>query len=306
MASQVEIQAMRHAIALSAHGLGTTSPNPPVGCVVVDGQGRILGEGYHHRKGEAHAEGNALCAAGGAAIGATAIVTLEPCNHVGRAPACRQLLIDAGIVRVVVALVDPTSRGEGGVAALRNAGVEVEVGVLADEAELVLGPWLSALRTGRPTITWSYIADVSGPASALDRMPGVMELRKGVDAVLHADGRLEEGVLGGHGAGMINIPSRIHGDGDTALRSLYAGGVRSLLIDGGAGLTEPLLSEGLIDYVVAYLPHMSPSSSTGLGHEIVLAGFRITQISRAADHVCVHARREAAAPVIHRGSFAGE
>ncbi|WP_345409925.1 bifunctional diaminohydroxyphosphoribosylaminopyrimidine deaminase/5-amino-6-(5-phosphoribosylamino)uracil reductase RibD [Nonomuraea salmonea] len=113
---------MRRAIALSALGLGTTSPNPSVGCVILDEDGRVVGEGFHRRKGEAHAEGNALAAAGPEARGGTAVVTLEPCNHVGRAPACRALLIEAGIARVVVAVIDPTSRGEGGVAALRQAG----------------------------------------------------------------------------------------------------------------------------------------------------------------------------------------
>lgn len=117
---------MRRAIALSAAGLGTTSPNPPVGCVLLDADGQIAGEGYHERKGEAHAEAQALAAAGQRARAATAVVTLEPCNHRGRTPACRQALIDAGVRRVVIAVTDPTSRGEGGTAALRAAGVDVE------------------------------------------------------------------------------------------------------------------------------------------------------------------------------------
>src|SRR5436190_11680425 len=153
MASAAEVAAMRRAIALSAAGLGTTSPNPPVGCVLLDAQGRIVGEGYHERKGEAHAEAQALAAAGPLATGATAVVTLEPCNHQGRTPACRQALIDAGVRRAVIAVTDPTSRGEGGAAALWAAGVDVEVGVLADEASVVLGPWLAALIAQRPLVT---------------------------------------------------------------------------------------------------------------------------------------------------------
>src|SRR5262245_5573996 len=125
---------MRLAIALSARGLGTTSPNPPVGCVILDPNGDIAGTGFHERKGAPHAEAPALAAAGPRAKGGTAVVTLEPCNHIGRTPACRQALLDAHIARVVIALIDPTSRGQGGAAVLRTSGVDVEVGVLADEA----------------------------------------------------------------------------------------------------------------------------------------------------------------------------
>lgn len=99
-----EFAAMRQAITLSALGLGTTSPNPPVGCVVLDSSGNVAGFGWHERKGEGHAETRALADAGTAAKGGTAVVTLEPCNHVGRTPACRQALIDAGIARVLIAL----------------------------------------------------------------------------------------------------------------------------------------------------------------------------------------------------------
>ena len=133
MASAAEVAAMRRAIALSAAGLGTTSPNPPVGCVLLNPQDRIIGEGYHERKGEAHAEAQALAAAGPLAAGATAVVTLEPCNHQGRTPPCRQSLIDAGIWRAVIAIIDPTSRGEGGVVELRRAGVDVETGASSGE-----------------------------------------------------------------------------------------------------------------------------------------------------------------------------
>jgi diaminohydroxyphosphoribosylaminopyrimidine deaminase/5-amino-6-(5-phosphoribosylamino)uracil reductase len=153
-----EADAMRRAIALSALGLGSTSPNPPVGCVILDRAGRPVGEGFHRRKGEAHAEVNALDSAGDRARGGTAVVTLEPCNHHGRTPPCHRALLDAGIARVLVAVIDPTSRGQGGVTRLRDAGVDVEVGVLADEALLVLGPWMGALRSGRPHVLWAFEA----------------------------------------------------------------------------------------------------------------------------------------------------
>ncbi|MGH4022287.1 MAG: bifunctional diaminohydroxyphosphoribosylaminopyrimidine deaminase/5-amino-6-(5-phosphoribosylamino)uracil reductase RibD [Pseudonocardiaceae bacterium] len=98
---------MRRAIVLSAFGLGTTSSNPPVGCVILDSKEQIVGEGYHERKGEPHAETQALAAAGERARGGTAVVTLEPCNHHGRTPPCRQALIDSGISRAVISIIDP-------------------------------------------------------------------------------------------------------------------------------------------------------------------------------------------------------
>src|SRR5207249_3476134 len=162
-----------------------------------DAAGEFAGEGHHVRKGEAHAEVKALAAAGERARGGTAVVTLEPCNHVGRTPACRQALLDAGIRRVVIALIDPTSRGDGGAAVLRAAGVDVEVGILAEEARLVLGPWLDTLRTRLPVVTWAYALTSAGPAPVDG--PALAELRDQVDAVLHADRHVEEGVRGSHG-----------------------------------------------------------------------------------------------------------
>ncbi|GAT68851.1 riboflavin biosynthesis protein RibD [Planomonospora sphaerica] len=294
MASAEELRAMRRAIALSAHGLGTTSPNPPVGCVILNANGEPIAEGYHVRKGEAHAEGNALRAAGSAARGGTAVVTLEPCNHVGRAPACRQLLIDAGIARVVMAVIDPTSRGEGGVAALRAAGLSVETDVLADEALLVLGPWRSALETSRPTVTWSYALGSDGITGALDRVPSAAGLRSSVDAVLHDDGRIEEGAPGSHGPGMVTVPS---GPLDLnhvgTLSELYAGGVRSLLVDGSPQLAPLLLAGDFIGEIIAYLHDPGPSSALpGTGDELLLpAGFRILEVNRSSGYVQVRGQR---------------
>src|ERR1041384_6563397 len=124
-----EAAAMRQAIALSTLGIGSTSPNPPVGCVILDATGQLASAGYHQRKGESHAEVHALAAAGERARGGTAVVTLEPCNHHGRTPPCHQALIDAGIARVLIAVMDPTSRGAGGAARLRDAGVHVQTDV---------------------------------------------------------------------------------------------------------------------------------------------------------------------------------
>src|SRR5579871_413875 len=105
---------MRRALALAARAYGRTAPNPMVGCVLVDRRGRIVGEGFHRRAGEAHAEVEALRAAGARARGATAYVTLEPCNHVGRTGPCTRALVEAGVARVVAAMADPNPRVDGG------------------------------------------------------------------------------------------------------------------------------------------------------------------------------------------------
>jgi diaminohydroxyphosphoribosylaminopyrimidine deaminase / 5-amino-6-(5-phosphoribosylamino)uracil reductase len=159
MASDREILVMRRAIELARRGLGTASPNPVVGCVVLDGDQRTVGEGWHERPGEPHAEVNALRAAGARARGGTAVVTLEPCNHYGRTPPCRLALIEAGIARVVYAVTDPNPTAEGGAQALRNAGVDVEGGVLEDEAARVNEAWLTTMREHRPFVTWTRRAE---------------------------------------------------------------------------------------------------------------------------------------------------
>lgn len=113
--------AMRRAIALAARGLGSTSPNPVVGCVITDAAGTVVGEGWHQRAGGPHAEVHALRAAGPAARGGTAYVTLEPCNHTGRTGPCAQALLEAGVTRVVYAVPDPDPQASGGAATLRAA-----------------------------------------------------------------------------------------------------------------------------------------------------------------------------------------
>jgi diaminohydroxyphosphoribosylaminopyrimidine deaminase / 5-amino-6-(5-phosphoribosylamino)uracil reductase len=252
MATWREVDAMRRAIALSAFGLGTTSPNPPVGCVILDADGRVVGQGYHERKGEAHAEAHALASAGGHAAGGTAVVTLEPCNHQGRTPPCRQALIDSEVTRVVIAVIDPTSRAEGGAAALRAAGIDVEVGVLADEARLVLGPWLAALETHRPYMRWAHVLGGGEPIEAFDVG---RRLRKSSDVVLFEDGRVEEGVPDGHGKQIFQInPKPLSAGAAAFLTSLHDGGVRSVFLAGGPALAEPFLRDGLVDQIDTVLP----------------------------------------------------
>ncbi|MGH3796679.1 MAG: bifunctional diaminohydroxyphosphoribosylaminopyrimidine deaminase/5-amino-6-(5-phosphoribosylamino)uracil reductase RibD [Pseudonocardiaceae bacterium] len=296
MVTEVEFDAMRRAIALSAFGLGSTAPNPPVGCVILDAQGNIAGQGYHQRKGEPHAEAHALAAAGGRADGGIAVVTLEPCNHQGRTPACHQALIDANIARVVIALVDPTSRGDGGVAKLRSAGVVVDVGVLAEEARLVLGPWLNSLGTGRAHVTWVYTVTGDGPAPALDSTSQILAadvqlLRIQNDAVLYADDHVEEGAPNSHGQGMLDLTRTPPRAGPPAvLAALHAGGVRSILINGDRRCGERFVQAGLVDQIVAYLAVEGSSTRPRSGGydvswSLLPPGFAIADIARLDTHV---------------------
>jgi diaminohydroxyphosphoribosylaminopyrimidine deaminase / 5-amino-6-(5-phosphoribosylamino)uracil reductase len=296
MATEVESAVMRRAIALSAAGLGRTSPNPPVGCVLLGSGGGIVGEGYHERKGEAHAEAQALAAAGPLAAGATAVVTLEPCNHHGRTPPCRQALVEAGVRRVVVAVIDPTSRGAGGVAELRRAGVEVETGVLEAEALIVLGGWLAALETRRPFITWPYLAGDHGIEALPWHAGEALALRLTADAALRADGTVREALSGSHGAGILDLkdqpPPKSAAE---AAAALYEGGVRHLVLDGGLDVAAPFLASRLVDRVVAHLPLRAASMqpSADLPWPLMPDGFAIAGVSRTERLVRIDGRPEA-------------
>jgi diaminohydroxyphosphoribosylaminopyrimidine deaminase/5-amino-6-(5-phosphoribosylamino)uracil reductase len=168
VATPAEIAAMRRAVRLAARGRTTTLPNPVVGCVVLSPAGVPVGEGWHERPGGPHAEVVALAMAGELARGATAVVTLEPCAHTGRTGPCVQALLDAGIARVVVAVPDPSAEAGGGIDRLRAAGVDVEVGVGAAEAAAVNEPWLTAVRLGRPFVTWKVASTLDGRVAAAD------------------------------------------------------------------------------------------------------------------------------------------
>jgi diaminohydroxyphosphoribosylaminopyrimidine deaminase/5-amino-6-(5-phosphoribosylamino)uracil reductase len=153
---------MRRALALARRGAGLVAPNPKVGAVVVR-DGRIVGEGWHRRFGEPHAEPMALAAAGAAARGATLYVTLEPCNHHGKTPPCTDAILQAGIARVVYAVADPHPVAAGGAARLAGAGVQVTAGVLAGEAAELNAPFLFAARGGtRPWVTIKLALSIDG------------------------------------------------------------------------------------------------------------------------------------------------
>ncbi|MBF0623360.1 MAG: bifunctional diaminohydroxyphosphoribosylaminopyrimidine deaminase/5-amino-6-(5-phosphoribosylamino)uracil reductase RibD [Magnetococcales bacterium] len=153
---------MARALALAARGAGRTRPNPTVGCVVV-ADGRAVGWGWHRRAGAPHAEVEALAMAGSRAQGATAYVTLEPCSHFGRTPPCADALIRAGVARVVAAVTDPNPRVAGqGLERLRQAGIEVTLGVGQQEASRLLAPFFSWVTRGRPSLTLKSAASLDG------------------------------------------------------------------------------------------------------------------------------------------------
>ncbi len=153
---------MHAALALARRGLGTTWPNPTVGCVIVK-DGAVVGRGWTQPGGRPHGETEALARAGAGAAGATAYVSLEPCCHHGRTPPCTDALIAAGIARVVVAIEDPDPRVAGrGLAMLRAAGIAVETGLLAAQAAEINAGFLARLATGRPLVTLKLAATLDG------------------------------------------------------------------------------------------------------------------------------------------------
>jgi diaminohydroxyphosphoribosylaminopyrimidine deaminase/5-amino-6-(5-phosphoribosylamino)uracil reductase len=162
---------MRRALELAARGRWTAPPNPAVGAVVVAGS-RSVGEGFHQRPGTPHAEVVALAEAGEAARGATLYVTLEPCDHHGRTPPCTEAILRAGVHRVVAAVADPHSRVRGrGLERLRRAGVEVETGLLAADAEALNRRLFESARAGRPTVVVKSARSLDGRTARPDSRP---------------------------------------------------------------------------------------------------------------------------------------
>jgi diaminohydroxyphosphoribosylaminopyrimidine deaminase/5-amino-6-(5-phosphoribosylamino)uracil reductase len=188
---------MRRALDLARLGWGQTAPNPMVGAVVVRG-GVVVGEGYHARYGDDHAERAALRAAGPMARGATIYVTLEPCTHFGKTPPCVDALIAGGVARVVAATRDPSPRAGGGVERLREAGIDAVVGVEERAARELNAPFFHAVRSDRPWVTLKLALSIDGAISDATRGIGwftsaearreVHRLRAGSDAVAIGSG----------------------------------------------------------------------------------------------------------------------
>ncbi len=319
----IERAAMRAAVERSRAVLGSTSPNPPVGAVVLDRTGAVVGAGATSPAGGPHAEVRALVEAGERAQGGTAVVTLEPCRHTGRTGPCTQALLAAGVTRVVVACPDPTGLAGGGAAELRAAGVDVVTGLLEDEvAHGPLEAWLTAQRTGRPHVTWKYAATLDGRSAAADgtsrwitgpaARDDVHRLRAEADAVVVGVGTVvaddpELTVRPDPGrqplrvvldrSGRTPAGARIHpalvldSEPAKALAALAELGVVSVLLEGGPTLAAAFLREGLVDRLVGYVaPALLGAGPAALGDVGVgtMAGalrLRLDDVTRLGDDV---------------------
>ncbi|WP_369362146.1 bifunctional diaminohydroxyphosphoribosylaminopyrimidine deaminase/5-amino-6-(5-phosphoribosylamino)uracil reductase RibD [Streptomyces sp. CG4] len=294
MPTSVELAAMRRAIIISASGLGATSPNPAVGCVILDATGRAVGEGYHLRKGAAHAEVNALAAAGARAAGGTAVVTLEPCNHEGLTPACHQALLDSKIARVLIAVMDPTSRGDGGAVRLRQAGVDVQTHVLEEEALVVLGPWRASLSHQRPVLHLLIQTDAAGNATApsAEALAEIELQRHAHDLVISLNGSTEEGRTGSHGR-RFSVPAHpVPDEPGDAVAALTEAGARTVLLVGPSTLGERLLSKAWVERLTLLVPVPEPSQATTTTPAPLLPdGYVLSRITRAGQQLVVSAER---------------
>lgn len=258
---------MRRAIQLARNGRMDTSPNPMVGCVIAIGD-RIIGEGYHRRCGEGHAEVNAVASVADPSMlkEATAYVTLEPCSHYGKTPPCARLLIDKGLKRVVIGSGDPNAKVNGrGVAMLREAGIEVVTGVLEDECRAINPHFMTAFSADRPYVMlkWAQSAD------------GYMDVKRDLGepsflfstplnrAIVHRLRATHDAIMVGRRTADMDRPSltvrywagrnprRIIADShesvsDMLLR-LRAEGVTSLLVEGGSALLRSFIECGMWD-----------------------------------------------------------
>ena len=221
--------AMRRAVLLAQRGLGATSPNPVVGCVILAADGSVVGEGWHEYAGGPHAEIRALAEAGVRANRGTAVVTLEPCAHTGRTGPCVDALITAGVRRVAIGVADPTDAAGGGAQRLRDAGIEVVEGVEASACEEVARHWLTVARAGRPHVTWKLAATLDGRTAAADgtsrwitseeARADVHRLRARCDAVLVGSGtrRVDDPHLAVRGIAGARQPLRVVIDTTAAL-----------------------------------------------------------------------------------------
>ena len=272
---------MRRAIELAERGRGTTYPNPLVGAVVVRG-GEVVGEGWHERRGEPHAEVHALHAAGERARGATLYVTLEPCAHHGRTPPCADAVIAAGVDRVVVGVVDPNPEVAGrGIERLRAAGIDVEVaaGEPAWQARALVAGYLSRHERGRPWVMYKIAVSLDARVVVPGRrwVSGdesrrlVHELRGWVDAVAVGMGtvRADAPRLDARGVDAPKQPRRLaFGRGplpdgselelrggalDDELSELAAEGVQTLLLEGGPSLAASFFAADLVDELLVFV-----------------------------------------------------
>ncbi|TGG36710.1 bifunctional diaminohydroxyphosphoribosylaminopyrimidine deaminase/5-amino-6-(5-phosphoribosylamino)uracil reductase RibD [Duncaniella freteri] len=273
---EVDERYMRRALCLAGNGLLDASPNPMVGAVLVDPSGKIIGEGWHRRCGEGHAEVNAVASVADTSLlrNATMYVTLEPCSHYGKTPPCASLIIEKGIPRVVIGCLDPFEKVAGrGVRMLKDAGVEVVTGCLEKECLELNEKFVTSHRRKRPFVTlkWAESADgyIDGKISTPLTSMLTHRLRATHDAILVGSGtvladnpRLDTRLYAGHSPLRVILDRRGRVmdavDGTTiiyrefsslndVLEDLYKRGITSVLVEGGAELHRSFIDSGLWD-----------------------------------------------------------
>jgi diaminohydroxyphosphoribosylaminopyrimidine deaminase / 5-amino-6-(5-phosphoribosylamino)uracil reductase len=284
---------LERALELAERGRGTTQPNPVVGAVVVAGD-QVVGEGWHERKGEPHAEIHALAAAAERARDATLYVTLEPCASLGSTPPCAPAIVEAGVARVVIGTRDPNPAAAGGLEQLTAAGIEVELaeGELAYRARRQNEAWRTWVTHGRPFVTYKAAVTLDGRTvlrgsrwiSGEESRRLVHELRAASDAVAVGIGtaRADRPELTARGVGAERQPRRLvfgggpltegldlellEGPLEQELQALGEQGVQSLLLEGGSTLATAFLRAGLIDKLLVFVaPSLSGSGPTLFG-----------------------------------------
>jgi diaminohydroxyphosphoribosylaminopyrimidine deaminase/5-amino-6-(5-phosphoribosylamino)uracil reductase len=250
---------MQIALDLAARGRGTTRPNPMVGAVAVK-SGVSVGQGFHIRAGGPHAEVHALQAAGGAARGSDLFVTLEPCCHVGRTPACTKAIIEAGVARVWIGALDPNPRVAGkGAAALRNAGVQVEIGICEAAAHTLNEGYNHWMRTRRPLVIVKLATSVDGKIATAS---GASQWITGPEArcAVHGLRGTVDGIMVGSGTAVSDDPSLTVRDvpyeGDPPTRLVVDSGLKldpnaKLLRDDGAEVIIATTTSGPRDRIDA-------------------------------------------------------
>lgn len=290
MSNETFENAMRRALELALLG-PTWGVNPQVGCVILDADGQIIAEGWHRGAGTAHAEVDALSKLATVPSGATAVVTLEPCNHTGRTGPCAQALIAAGISRVVYAVADPGVESSKGAQTLRDAGVEVLGGVLESEASQQNRVWLTAQVNQRPFVTLKWASSIDGRAAANDGTSKWIsgpesradshQRRSEVDAILVGTGtiladdaeltaRKPDGSLYEHQPlrvviGNRDLPTDARVFNDHAetmhlrthsihgvLAALWTEGIKHVWVEGGPSVASQFARLGLVDEYIIY------------------------------------------------------
>ena len=289
--NQVYESAMRRALELALLG-PAWGVNPQVGAVILDASGSIIAEGYHRGSGTAHAEVDALSKLSSVPAGATAVVTLEPCNHTGRTGPCAEALIQAGVSRVVYALDDPGAESGGGADRLRAAGIEIVSGVLADAAQDLLEIWLYAQANERPWVTLKWASSLDGRAAAEDGTSKWISgeesradshlRRSNVDAILVGTGtvladdptltaRKPDGSLYEHQPLRVVVGTRelpeearvFNSEAETAvyptrdleevLSALWKRGVKHVWVEGGPSVASEFVALDLVNEFLVYL-----------------------------------------------------